>query len=238
MALGVVFLHPPESRLMRWQPSSLFTPISPETFAPFDGLEGLCALARDEEFRIVWCNNEYARKLRTIPDTLIGTRPIDVLPPKLAHDRQARFTTVIREGRMVSFYQLWCGYRWHTRVWPLDPEAFGRPGLFILMHKAVDPPEAELNPDRPVILSPVNDLGELSVLTRRELEVLYFLASGMTVNEIASELFRSPKTIGRHAENIHRKMGYASRAELVLDATRRGLVAFTSEEWAHLVNPP
>ncbi|MCC5823625.1 MAG: LuxR C-terminal-related transcriptional regulator [Phycisphaerales bacterium] len=223
---------------MRWQPSKLFTPISPETFAPFDGLEGLCALARDEDYRLVWCNAAYARQLETTPDKLVGTLPGDVLSPELARDREARFAAVAREGRMASYYQFWCGVRWHTRVWPLDPSAFGRPGLFILMHKSVDPPEPSRDREQPVILSPVNDLGELSVLTRRELEVLYFLASGMTVNEIASELFRSPKTIGRHAENIHRKMGYASRSELVLDATRRGLVAFTSEEWANLVNPP
>lgn len=222
---------------MRWQPSKLFTPISPETFAPFDGLEGLCALARDEDYRLIWCNSTFARQLDSTPERLIGTQPGDVFSPELARDRQARLAGVIREGRMASFYQLWCGVRWHTRVWPLDQEAFERPGLFILMHKSVDPPEPCRGLEQPVILSPVSDLGDLAVLTRRELEVLYFLACGMTVNEIASELFRSPKTIGRHAENIHRKMGYVSRADLVLDATRRGLVAFTSEEWTELVDP-
>lgn len=191
-------------------------------------------MARDESYRLIWCNGAYARQLGRAPEDLIGTLPADVFSSKLASDRQARFAAVIREGRMASFYQLWCGARWHTRVWPLDPEAFGVTGLFILMHKSVDPPGP--GHEGSVILSRVSDLGDLAVLSRRELEVLYLLASGMTVNEIASELFRSPKTIGRHAENIHRKMGYGNRADLVLDATRRGLVAFSSEEWAGLVD--
>lgn len=221
---------------MRWQSAGLFSPMSPAAFAPFDGLEGLCALARDEEFRLVWCNDHYARVVGRPQAQIIGTRPEDLFPTDLARERKGHMRRALTEGRMVSFYQLWHGARWHTRVWPLDPKAFGHEGFFIIMSKSVDPSPTEAT--QPVILTRASHLGDLEVLSKRELEVLYYLACGLTVNQIASELFRSPKTIGRHTENIHRKMGYTSRAELVQDATRRGLVAFTSEEWTDLVNTP
>lgn len=219
---------------MRLQSVRLFTPMSPAAFAPFDGLEGLCALARDDEFRLVWCNRIYADLMGRTPDTLVGTRPEDHLPVPIAAERKARMREALRQGSMVSFYQLWRGARWHTRVWPLDPEAFGVPGYFIILNKSVEPATETASP--PVLITRLNDLGDLAKLSKRELEVLYYLAGGLTVNEIASTLFRSPKTIGRHTEHIHKKMGYANRAELVRDATERGLVAFSPEEWAILIN--
>lgn len=222
---------------MRWQAAQLFEPMSPKSFAPFDGLEGLCALARDEDFRLLWCNETYARMIGKERASLIGTTPEDLLPAHLATERKAQMRTALTQGRVVSFYQLWHGSRWHNRVWPLDPAAFEREGFFIIMNKSVDPapPHQPASEGPPVLLTRANDLGDLGVLSKRELEVLYYLAGGLTINQIAAELFRSPKTIGRHTENIHRKMGYINRAELVRDATSRGLVAFTSQEWASLV---
>lgn len=226
---------------MRWQSAQLFVPMSPAAFAPFDGLENLCALARDEDFRLLWCNETYASVIGAERARLIGTSPEDLLPADLARERKVQMRTALTQGRMVSFYQLWLGSRWHTRVWPLDHAAFDRDGFFIIMNKSVDqtPPSTPDHPhEQPVLLTRANHLGDLSVLSKRELEVLYYLAGGLTINQIAAELFRSPKTIGRHTENIHRKMGYANRAELVRDATSRGLVAFTTQEWTSLVNPP
>lgn len=220
---------------MRWQAAQLFEPMSPLAFAPFDGLEGLCALARDEHFRLLWCNDTYARLIGVERARLIGSTPEDLLPAHLATDRKDQMRAALAGGRVVSFYQLWHGARWHNRVWPLDPAAFSCEGYFLIMNKSVDPadPASEAPP---VLLTRANDLGDLGVLSKRELEVLYYLAGGLTINQIAAELFRSPKTIGRHTENIHRKMGYSNRAELVRDATARGLVAFTTQEWASLVN--
>lgn len=214
----------------------MFTPMSPDSFEPFNGLSGLCALARDEDLRLVWCNDEYARYEGHDQASLIGTRPESVLTAPAAKDRIDRMQSVLTTGRVVSFYQVWKGARWHNRIWPLDPTAFGHRGVFAIMHKSFDPAPSVATPDRPSVpLAPVSDLGDLRKLTRRELEVLYWLATGMSINDIAAELFRSPKTIGRHAESIHRKMGYTNRAELVLDAAKRGLVGFTKDEWGSLI---
>ncbi|HUB73971.1 MAG TPA: response regulator transcription factor [Solirubrobacteraceae bacterium] len=63
------------------------------------------------------------------------------------------------------------------------------------------------------------------VLTAREVEVLRLIALGHTSAEIARKLHLSPRTIETHRAHIHRKLGLATRAELVRYALGRGLVS-------------
>lgn len=61
-------------------------------------------------------------------------------------------------------------------------------------------------------------------LTERESEVLTCLAEGAGNGQIATALAISPKTVARHRENIMRKLGLHSRAELVKYAIRHGII--------------
>jgi len=61
-------------------------------------------------------------------------------------------------------------------------------------------------------------------LTPREVEVLRLIASGHTSVEIARLLHLSPRTIETHRAHVHKKLGLATRAELVRYALRRGLI--------------
>ena len=64
----------------------------------------------------------------------------------------------------------------------------------------------------------------LSNLTPREQEVLALLADGLNNPEIAEQLTISPKTVGRHRENIMRKLNLHSRTDLVKYAIRKGII--------------
>ena len=61
-------------------------------------------------------------------------------------------------------------------------------------------------------------------LTTRETEVLRLIALGHTSVEIAEALHLSPRTVETHRARIHKKLGLATRAELVRHALRRGLL--------------
>jgi len=61
-------------------------------------------------------------------------------------------------------------------------------------------------------------------LTPREREVLRLIALGHTSVEIAEKLGLSPRTIETHRARIHRKLGLATRAELVRYALRHDLL--------------
>jgi len=65
---------------------------------------------------------------------------------------------------------------------------------------------------------------KLDGLTDREQEVLRYLAEGSDNDEIAAALVISAKTVARHRENIMRKLGLHSRAELVRYAIRKGII--------------
>lgn len=222
---------------MEQQGSDFLKPLSPAAFGPLDGVPGCCGLARDEQFRLVWCNAEYARLNKSTPDRMVGQTLYTIMPAPLADERMNAMRDALRDGIMVAYQQLWLGQRWLTRVWPLDPTAFGHPGYFVIMTRLNEPIPAPDDASDGIRFIRTADMGDLRVLSPRELEVFYYLAAGMTVGDIAQAVHRSEKTIGRHVENIHRKMGYENRAELVRDAVQRGLIAFSDRQWLDLVDP-
>lgn len=61
-------------------------------------------------------------------------------------------------------------------------------------------------------------------LSKRELQIMLLLASGMSVNKISEKLFVSPKTVSTHKFRIMQKLGLESIADLVRYALRHKLI--------------
>jgi HD-GYP domain-containing protein (c-di-GMP phosphodiesterase class II)/DNA-binding CsgD family transcriptional regulator len=61
-------------------------------------------------------------------------------------------------------------------------------------------------------------------LTDREVEVLRLIARGQSNREVAQQLFIAPKTVGRHVENLYRKIGVSSRAAAAVFAMENRLL--------------
>ncbi|HET9243474.1 MAG TPA: HD domain-containing phosphohydrolase [Gaiella sp.] len=61
-------------------------------------------------------------------------------------------------------------------------------------------------------------------LTDREVEVLRLIARGRSNREVAQQLFISPKTVGRHVENLYAKLGVSSRAAAAVFAMEHRLL--------------
>lgn len=68
---------------------------------------------------------------------------------------------------------------------------------------------------------PVEEPVELS---ERELEVLAWVAAGMTNKQIAEVLVISPRTVKFHLDNVFGKLGVSTRTEAAIIALRRGWV--------------
>jgi DNA-binding NarL/FixJ family response regulator len=65
----------------------------------------------------------------------------------------------------------------------------------------------------------------LSVLSKREIQVLELVADGKTNSDVSELLGISPKTVARHRERIMSKLNVHSTTELVKFAFRTGLIS-------------
>jgi two-component system, NarL family, nitrate/nitrite response regulator NarL len=65
---------------------------------------------------------------------------------------------------------------------------------------------------------------EIPPLSRRELEVLHYVADGRTAAEIAAELIVSPSTVRTHVRRACDKLGVNDRSAAVATCMRRGLL--------------
>lgn len=70
---------------------------------------------------------------------------------------------------------------------------------------------------------PVTSNGNVP-LTRREIEILHIIASGLNTKDTAERLHVSPATIRNHVQNILGKLGAHSRLEAVAYANRHRLI--------------
>jgi non-specific serine/threonine protein kinase len=66
-------------------------------------------------------------------------------------------------------------------------------------------------------------------LTRREGEVAYLVARGLTNRQIGQELYLSERTIENHISKILRKLGLASRTEIATWATEQRLLSINPD---------
>jgi DNA-binding NarL/FixJ family response regulator len=78
-----------------------------------------------------------------------------------------------------------------------------------------------IDPDGPRLAATAHT--RASTLTDRELEVLHYLASGMSKKEMARAMHVSVGTVNNHAANIMRKLDIHDRVELARFAIREGL---------------
>ena len=65
---------------------------------------------------------------------------------------------------------------------------------------------------------------ELEPLTKRELEVLECISTGMTNKKISEKLFISYSTTTTHIENLYRKLKVSNRIKAVIVATEAGIL--------------
>jgi DNA-binding NarL/FixJ family response regulator len=62
-----------------------------------------------------------------------------------------------------------------------------------------------------------------TILTEREVEVMYHVAQGLSNRKIAEKLILTEGTVKIHIHNIYRKLGVKNRVDLTLYAQKRGV---------------
>jgi DNA-binding CsgD family transcriptional regulator len=213
----------------------LSRPIRPDDFEIIVHIPEIAAVARDEELRMFWCTPlfiQWARMMTPVAE-MMGKTMHDTLPAFVAEERAVIQRRVMETGKVEHHYQLSKDRRMLCSIFPLDEEAFGHRGILALVKDSPHKLQPEYPIDIPVISTP--NLMDLDALSTRELEVLHYVACGMTTQEIAEKFCRADKTIEHHINSIHGKLKTHSRAQLVRWASERGIQSFEEDEWSTIV---
>lgn len=72
--------------------------------------------------------------------------------------------------------------------------------------------------------SGIKEPEQVSLLTRREQEILSCIVSGLTNDKIASELYISTQTVRNHIKNIYEKLHVHSKAQVVAKALKEKII--------------
>lgn len=177
---------------------------------PFIGAD---ILGRDGT--IYWSNGRSKLLYFDNLDTdVTGRRLDDFLPTEMAREREDLLRRVCDTGRPVFFRQIWLGKSIVTTYSRLHDTDGQTPLVLVLAGEAGDDSQLRV-PAEYLEFEPKHiNLGPLDKLSEREIEVLSLLSSGLTTDEIATKLNRSPKTIEAHRSAITRKLGAKNRIQL------------------------
>lgn len=92
----------------------------------------------------------------------------------------------------------------------------------LLMEKFAEPGHGT-QPQAPVEASRAASDFEPYGLTAREQEVLRLVATGLTDQQVAAQLYLSPRTVGKHLQSIYRKLDVTTRSAATRFAMDHGL---------------
>lgn len=198
---------------------------SPETWLALAQTPGVGVSITDAQGRLLFVNDTTLVLFSGSPDIEYDGKYIaDFHPPEFVAERLALIGKVIKDNKPLSIRHIYHGNPITSTVWPIRDKTppfnralvISRPGPVLEVDTKV--PNAVESFETEYI-----DLGPLSVLTRRELEVLVLLGHGMSVPRAAAILHRSPKTVERHKESIGKKLALRGQSELVYLVTSMGL---------------
>lgn len=207
--------------------------VTPAVLGVLAQLQGVAWLVRDDKFRVVWCNESYGSLCGVPAGRLIGSTLRDIMSPAAASEREAVVVGVLASRRPCTYYQFAGDRRMLSCILTLDEEAFGHRGVLVMLREAPVGQPITDNQSAMTLRTPC--LSRLDGLSPAELRTLYDLASGRSNAESADRQHRSIKTIQKHVEAIHRKLGSGSRSALVRIATERGIQRFTEEQWEGII---
>lgn len=145
-----------------------------------------------------------------------ASMPEPWIAERLAHLRRAH-----DDQRSLSVRSLWNGVQLVSVIVPVPagdaPD--GEPSCLVVTQRVA----GEIKEGGDVLFSRLVNLGEMSKLSPRELEVLALIGRGLPTRKIAETLDLSPKTVEKHRDAIVRKTGEKSRIRLAEMAHDAGL---------------
>lgn len=186
---------------------------------------GVSVSILDEQGTVLFFNAETLRIFfgDNQPDDIRGKTLKELgFPSVWIEERLNLFRAMKADPKPRLMRTVWNGHQQFSWVRMIPPDSETERTSFMVVTRRI-PAGHESNrlhsSETAVVESGVIRLGELDVLTPRELEVLTLLGHGMSIKDIAESLNRSVKTVERHRESIGAKLRL-SKAVVLADLAR------------------
>lgn len=160
------------------------------------------------------------------PEDVVGKTLEELYPPEFAAERRKVVTQCIESDAPILFRAIWHGRQHLSWIYPVQAtELEPTPrALTITRYVAGDSDDSVMHQEGfERVNAEVIDLGELDILSPRELVVLALLGRGMSLKEAAFHLHRSVRTIETQRDSIGKKLKLGNRADLVHVVQKVGL---------------
>lgn len=176
----------------------------------------------DGQGRILHANLNAAMALKSDPQRCIGRPMYDGFAPEFVEERMTLLRRAIATGQPLIVDGIIQGVLRRCTIRPLKGP-LGRCESALVVSRALSAEQRQQDGAAGASRATVDDMGNLSDLTARELEILGLIGRGLTTAEIADHLRRSVKTVEWHRVSLGDKLRAGNRVELARIALRAGL---------------
>lgn len=168
---------------------------------------------------LIYANDQAARifvDARSKAADFVGRSMWSVFPDAWMRERVEIARRMYQTGRPTLVRTVWLGYQVLSWIYPLDLGGEEDAARVLVISRRVPAGgfEATAGGDVELVESRMVRLGELDVLSPRELEVLALVGQGLSIKEIADTLHRSEKTVQNHRDSIGSKLGLTNRVKV------------------------
>lgn len=172
--------------------------------------------------RIQFANACAAHCMKLDPQRAVGRTMYEGFTPEFVDERTGFMRRALTTGQPVVVDGIIQGVLRRCTYRPIKSQ-HSRAECVLNVGRTLSAEQRQKDGVQGVVRAAVDDLGELSGLTARELEILGLIGRGMTTAEIADQLRRSVKTVEWHRVSLGDKLRAGNRVELARIALRAGL---------------
>ena len=187
--------------------------------------DGVGISVMDRKGSLVFVNESSLGLFFDHPFDYHGKTIADVHPPEFVEERLRMIGRVLEENRPLKIEHILHGRPIVSAVWPIrdTKPPYQRVLVISRRNSRVDFSGQRVEGEMEIMDTKYIDLGELDVLSKRELEILALVGHGLSVPQVAKILHRSQKTVERHKTSIAHKLHLKGQAEMVAIVTSMGL---------------
>lgn len=191
--------------------------------ALFDTAAGVGVTLVSSDRIVLYHNREIARLYKNNADLDLRGRSLsELFPPAWVEQRDAILGELGRGAAPVVLRSIMHGRQIEATLRGIPNEDGVVDRILVVVH-AGETPDAGLSGGVRIVESDTVDLGQLGVLTPRELEVLSLIGCGHSAKEIGELLGCSHRTVERHRDSIGKKLDVQDRVALATIARAAGL---------------